>query len=127
MSTDIEGAMAVVNMNLSLAVSKEDDLAVRRPLDVGQHQSLQLLTPDTIAINRPYNHCTWETEEKRRQHEREGIRGTREVLVCINQTRSQDLCAFVECCLATKSLNFNNTSGIDNGCGSGLLGVTANK
>ena len=75
--------MAVVNMNLSLAVSKKDDLAVGGPLDMGQHHSLQLLAPDPIAINRPYNHCTWEKGRKEK-----GKKGVGEAVVCISQTRS---------------------------------------
>ena len=84
--TYIEGPMAVVNMNLSLAVSKEDDLAVRGPLDMSQHQSLQLLAPDPIAINCPYNHCTWEMEKKEREGKRREKGGVGEAVV--SQTRS---------------------------------------
>ena len=51
---------------------------------------------------------------------REG--GRKCVCVCV--------CVFVGCCLATKTFNLNNRSGMGggvNGCDSGLLGVTSNK
>ena len=83
--------MAVVNMNLSFAVSKEDDLAVGGPLDMGQHHSLQLLAPDPIAINCPYNHCTWEMKKKGRKEKEkreEGEKGGGWEVVCVSQTRS---------------------------------------
>ena len=40
-----------------------------------------------------------------------------------------DVCVFVGCCLATKTLNLTQSrmDGGGNGCGSELLGVTSNK
>ncbi len=58
-STYIEGAMAVVDMDLPLVVAEEDDLAVGGPLDVGQLHPPEILPPDTIPIHRAKNHGTW--------------------------------------------------------------------
>lgn len=60
MQTYIESAVAVVDVNLSFAVPKKDHLAVWGPLDMGQLHPLKLLTPDPIAIHRPYNHRSWD-------------------------------------------------------------------
>jgi len=60
MQTYVESAMAVVDVNLSFAVPKKDHLAVWGPLDMGQLHPLKLLTPDPIAVHRPYNHRSWD-------------------------------------------------------------------
>ena len=49
--THIVCSVAVVDVHLSLAVAKQDCLAVRGPLDVSECHTLYLLTPDTVAIN----------------------------------------------------------------------------
>ena len=51
LTTHIVGAVAVIDVDLPLAAAKEDDLAVRRPLDVGQLHPSQLLAPDTVPIH----------------------------------------------------------------------------
>ena len=43
--------MAVIDVHLSLAVSKEDRLAIGRPLDMGKGHPLDLLAPDAITIH----------------------------------------------------------------------------
>ena len=52
--------MTVVDVHLSLAVSKEDRLAVGRPLDVGKGHSLDLLAPDAITIHRTNYNSTYD-------------------------------------------------------------------
>ena len=71
--------MAVVDVNLSLTVPKKDHLAVRRPLDMSQLHALKLLTPDPIAVHRPYNHRSWDggTEGERAYRTIESCTGAR--------------------------------------------------
>lgn len=55
--TDNKVALVVIYMDLSIGHSKQQDLAIRRPSNVGQLDPLQLLSPDSVS-------CTTSTEEE---------------------------------------------------------------
>ncbi len=57
--THIETAMAIVDVYFSLAVPKEDDLTVRRPLYVSEGHTLELLAPHPVTIHTSHYHSTY--------------------------------------------------------------------